>query len=365
MDKRTEIAKIMLLCIVIGVLSIWIVKDIRYISMKSENCSIGDESQDFYSVSHFSGACSVNRSLTAGDGKEIVYVDGLNVYRYGDNHPILQDVYVKQIVLAYKYLYVLDDSWVLHVVDKTTFDQYVMSGVQYVGYDGETVYLKMENSQELSCISEDMIVQNHEIISREKLSVADINVNMFQEPFVRENENCYWVYSDRRGIAVYRSKFAKEDDSVSVVRLDNSYVACSDNLFIEDGKAYILYNEFDLDTYSFGVNDGLVNRPEFQRAQKKIVRDGVAAVNFDTGEVEKIYSTDNNYTKIIGYDISNDSLYLFDVRERQIYSLNLKNKERQSMFSLSKEYDYLIFEITENVLFLYDIEQNLITSVEL
>lgn len=357
MKRLKHVITIVLLIALCCVFLSCIVKNAKVISAMNK---IEDTSNNIYYVSHFSNACDTNRSLTVTNNEELYYVDGTNVYRNSDGAVVMEDVCVKELVLTANLLLILDDSFVLHIVDTFSFVDFPMPGVQDVFYKDNKIYIQPENDYNFKCVSEDKII---DVVDFDKMSDPDIDSQLAKNASFN-GKYSFIFFSDRRVNTIHRSTSGNDNTEDIVVPLKDAYAIDSNNLFAKSGKAYFLYNEFTYEEFAIELTEGLAERPSFNREQYKIVCDGIAEVDFDSKKVKEIYTTEDNTTKIIGYNLT-DHVYLFDTKRRLVSSLDLQTNESKRIISVPRKYSSLIFEITNNILFIYDIDKNLISTVNL
>ncbi|MDO5126443.1 MAG: hypothetical protein Q4D54_01685 [Eubacteriales bacterium] len=311
---------------------------------------IDDTSSDRYIIEHFKDDCKKDYKYTAHNTKDIVYIDGGKLYRYSDGMEVLDDVQIREMIFTETYLYVLDDSDELHILDMTSLVNYELSGVLQIEFDGNNLYLEKGNDGTTYYVEETQFVKDGHVIDFENMNVLDDR--LYLNEYMLNNGFLYWTNCDRKEVSVLCKKIGDTGENKKGIKLDDTYYISEGNLSADEENGYILYSKCS-------------KASSYAYKQGETYCDGILALDFDKEKTTTIYETDNNLTRIIGFDSNKNYVYLYDVNSRQIQEVKLDTNQQTTICTLDKKYNSLLFEKSKDVIFVYTGNNELVQIVDL
>ncbi|MDD6328859.1 MAG: hypothetical protein Q4D54_07445 [Eubacteriales bacterium] len=311
-----------------------------------------DMSEDEYITDHFSEDCKSDYKYTAHNDTDVVYVDGTRLYRYSDGQIILDDVQIKKMIYSDMYLYVLDEKCVFYIVDMNTMNTYEAMNVTDVEYDGQNIYLSTDKGFGILCIDEASIIKDDKVTDFELMEKLEGKQNMDHYVYGDHGVYYYAGFDSHVGSNVVSTTVDNPEADAKWVDIKQSYHFANNNLSVKNGMVYVLCRE-----YSASI--------KYSEEQNRIVCDVIYSLDFDANQASEVYKTENNRTRIVGFDSEKNAVYVYDVDKYQINELNLDTNQQTNICTLEKKYTSLIFEMSKDVLFVYTDNNELVQIVEL
>lgn len=401
--KRT----LLKVCIILFVVAVFAEIFVRCTNQKQKNISNPkrteqseqqiesvDQSNYTYAVSHYNGEAYEGRTLTATCGEDCYYVNGDDIYLYGSDEPILEDVNVVKMFATESLLFVLNGN-ALTIVNPKTLKTYIIDNVIDVSYDEKHVFLyhvreEYQYYELLYCSAEDIVVgdkllplEKFEVIyvsAGKNVDVDDTQICIAQNhisltwnnhkddmlteyPFYYYNNHKLYasaVLDNMTGIytvdpSTYREKCLNYD-------LQNKYKLSNNNVIVAEEKLYVLANEFNPEKHYV---EEMLKEPNYVREQNDIIRDVILCIDFKEQTVQEVYATTDNAKKIVGYDLNKNQIFLYDVKKSELKIYNLETAEEKQIAHIEKQNTDLTFEMTEELLFVYGKDNSLIQVISL
>ncbi|MDO5127920.1 MAG: hypothetical protein Q4D54_09265 [Eubacteriales bacterium] len=342
--------KVTIIIVGILIISLAIALVLRIKNKMHKNYCATDTSQDVYLTDHFDENCRTKFKYSVCNGDDILYIDQTNLYRMSDRKIILSDINIQNMIYTDVYLYVLDMGSKLHIVNMNTLKEYVLEGVKEMEYNCGKLYFIPEGQNALFCIEETEIIRDEKTIGFAQMDFVENRVCLYD--YVYEEDSTYWVNCDGRDVFVCRSP--REDSNKKIyIGLDNVYNISGNNLSFCNGNTYLLYNIKSTNTYYV------------EGKQDATYCDGIFVLDFNEKKAKKIYETENNLTRIVGFDAEKNIVYLYDVNNNQINALDLNTNQTEKIDTLQRKYNSLIFDMNKDILFVYTDNNELVKIVEL
>lgn len=316
---------------------------------------VADTSDAIYCTNHFNDNCLALSEYTACNRDSIVYVDGLNLYRLSDHQVILKNVQIRKMLYTDYYLYVLDDKDVFYIIDMETMSTYKVQNVNAFYYDNVKIYLSSTypNISGFYGIDEESIIKNGEVVPFDQMEdVDDVAARKIKARIYDGNGYYYWTNCDRKEVSVCRKRVEETENIKDGIRLDDDYIISDNDLSIDGENAYILYR----------IHSG---HTKYQNTQKETYRDGIISLDFDKEKSKIVYETEDNTSRIIGFDYEKNIVYLYDVNNLSVNVLDLNTNQEETLDALPKKYNTLTFEKSRDNIFIYTYNNELVKIVEL
>lgn len=328
-----------------------------YLTQKNTQ-NIVDVSDNKYISNRFNDNCNSGFKYSVRNKDDILYVNGTSIYRYSDNQSILTNININKMLYTDSYLYVLDDSNALHIIDMKQSRKYELSDVEDFEYDGYNLYFQRvitpngnPEDDYIVYMPESEIIKNDAVVIFNDMYLIDGQLCV--ERCVYGNDGArYWTLYDEHKRSLVRKATAEQslnesasiEISASMYFLNNSLAVTNDNTYLLCAK----YNE--------GAG---------RYTQDVIDYDIIYELDFDSKQANEIYRTDNNLNRIVGFDDEKNIVYLYDVNNNQINALDLNTNQTEKIDTLQRKYNSLIFDMSKDVLFVYTDNNELVKIVEL
>ncbi|MDO5127922.1 MAG: hypothetical protein Q4D54_09280 [Eubacteriales bacterium] len=320
---------------------------------------ISDKSDDTYVVDRFCDTCIKYDEHIAYNDRDLVYINGQNIYHYPDNNIVMENIMVDKMIYTDTWLYVLETNDKLHVFDMESMEDYIIDSVDGLGYDGEYIYLSQSDNKDIYYHSEKDVLNNNEFIGFGKMSVLSNARWLNLDGYQYQGDYYYWIVCGngntsikKHEVSVARNRISEDKKNKDGILLDDDYIISDNNLSVTGDAAYILYQRRDGNKKYTGI-------------QGDIYCDGIVALDFDNKKSNVVYETNDNLTRIIGFDAEKKNVYLYDVNNFNINVLDLNTNQEETIDKLPKKYNDLIFDMSKDVLFVYTDNNELVQIVEL
>ncbi len=367
-----------------------------------ENTSI-DVSERIFATEHFNGYTSDQRILTCSNGEEIFYQDEKYIKSYSDGKNIveIEDLSkVESISASLNYLYVVyyGDLCAYSLGKGKDWTYEGANPVSQVFVNDEQVYFDDSESslytfkeddgiEGVKCfdseilfsefIAGDTTTQCRQLDEDSNIIVCvDNNFEQISEWYFASPSASYFFNSEINagkifnyngeyiymyGSDFYKSEAYKQLEWNKWISLEDSAKGEEDvlygNIAYQDNSVYELIQNMSDGPYLGYYQEGSYNGP-----QNYIEKDSLIMADFDKNTVGQVYCTADNTIRIIGYN--NDIVYLFDTNSYTISRYDLNNKKVTSLWKVSEE-DELSFEWCQEVLFVYDQNNNVVNMFEI
>lgn len=351
--------------------------------------SAADKSNRTFSVSHFNGETLSLRSMTATNGSDIFYVSECDVYQYPLSQPVVSDVDdIRMLTASEHKLYILleDKNVIVYDTESKQVSRHE-SDISSIEAVGSSIFLSTDRG--LFCCNEaapehmvsvsdvicagtpmgeidgyfDIYCSSMDGIRIYSEGVSDVNgspvtvslLTVTNRAQPRSLDDCYnrrvplyyhneCIYAVNRGhIHSYGEKgLALEYTDAKT----GKYRGAIENQFIKDAVVYELLQAPDYHGSEWGSGPYDYNFP-----QEYLLHDCIYATDLNTQQNFVVYRTEDNLTRIVGFD--GVYVYLFDVRDYTLYRYDPAAEEKTELGKIP-EYDDLTFEWCGSLLFIYN-----------
>ncbi len=350
--------------------------------------SAADRSDRTFAVSHFSGETPALRTMTATNGRDVFYVSGGNIYQYPGSQPVVSDVDdIRMLTASEQRLYILLEDETAIVYD-TEAKQTARHGRGILSIEAVGNSIFWSTAQGLFCCDE--------AAPEQTVSLSDV---ICSGTPMGEIDGYFDIFcSTVDGIRVYSEGVSEREgglEAVSLLTVENrsqprslddyrnrrvplyyhdgwiygvncghihaygengmisehteaktgKYRGAIENQFIKGGVVYELLQAPDYHGSEWGSSPYDYNFP-----QKYLLHDCVYATDLNTRQNFVVYRTEDNLTRVVGFDGA--YVYLFDVQNYTLCRYDPAAEEKTKLGKLP-EYDDLAFEWCGSLLFVY------------
>lgn len=312
------------------------------IDKPSKKGEVVDITNRRYVTEHFYDECEYGRKLSVYDGKNLYYVNEDAVYKYGEDSPILQDIFVQEMVASKERLFVVDSAMYLHIVNLNSGDEKIIEGIENVVSDGKNIYVQPENCIDIKCLIDDKVADCKQTDDYE-------TIKFWTEGYYNRVKEKYYI----AGCSIDQTSVSRLGEAdKKLVELDKHYYIDNNNFFIVNDNAYVLYNCKSTDV-------------GFDRLQNQVRCDGIVMIDFKNEKSKEVYQTKDNSKKIIGYEPEKNTVYEYDTTNQLINKIDLESDNVTEIYHFERSYNHLEFEMNNNKMLVYGKDFKLIKLINL
>ena len=366
--------------------------------------SVKDNSERRFNTVHFCGSNNIYRKASVGNGSDIVYADGGFLYDYSTQKKI--DIIrgeIRVLALSKSALFVLYEDNILYIYDiRAAYENTkIIRNVEYVSCFADMVVIKKPDNEAV-CFHDDdhesKLGLNEMICGGEKYGDSKGPYNIYlsyidgtpvYSDMVDDSgipKKAYIGYTafvndqplslDGHNISVsarmfflkdifyvrngYSTIHKKGDDSCEYTRMDTGdYYSSDTNRMFFNNCVYELVQSPDYKGGEWAHPPYIYNFPQYLT-----VNDRLIATDLEKACGYVVYETENNLTRIVGFN--GETVYLFNVDSYTLSALDIKNIPTDGSVVIKQlpEKEELSFEWCEDVLFVYDSDQNVVDITE-